>query len=79
VNLYGVTSPTWTYVEPVTDDGQGPAYDECEFLYVSARTANEAKWKACRHWRRAGVAHQWECDFSHPLSEYCASQLEVIE
>jgi hypothetical protein len=49
---YLVESPVYTYIEPVLDFGEGPAYDVRDTLFVRSRSARRASVLALRTWRR---------------------------
>lgn len=47
---WNVTSPEFSYVEVVCDDGTGPLEYDRDWICVEAHTASEAKAIAVKHW-----------------------------
>lgn len=62
---YEVLTPSFSYVEPIMDDGSGPTFDGADWLLVEAHTAREAISRAVHQWLKA---RRWD-------GSYCRIQV----
>lgn len=61
MNVCLVASKEFTVIEPVCDDGSGPATSDRDVIYVEAPNKRQAKIRAVQYWRKKGNP-PWELD-----------------